>query len=205
MCNLGAVVRIHCMDKIIVYARVSTEGQNHDSQLSELREYCARRNWTHVEEIIDTVSGAKSSRKGLDRLMTLVRSRKVDIVVCYKLDRLGRSFPHLAQLIHEFDNNGVALICTSQGIDTSGDNLAGRLTMHILVAMADFERGLIKERTIAGLKAARAKGVRLGRKPTLNAHRENVARLRAQGHTGRAIAKELGIPSSSVFKLIAGL
>jgi DNA invertase Pin-like site-specific DNA recombinase len=104
---------------VVIYARVSTDKQNHDSQLTELREYCARRKWTGVEEITDTVSGVNSSRKGLDRLMAAVRRGKVDIVVCYKLDRLGRSLAHLAAMIAEFTAHNVALIVPEQGIDTS--------------------------------------------------------------------------------------
>ena len=74
--------------------------------------------------------------------------------------------------------------------------------MHVLIAMAQFERSLIQERTRAGLRVARAKGVRLGRPPSLNPHFSEVARLRAQGTSGRQIAKELGIPSSTAFKII---
>jgi Resolvase, N terminal domain len=84
--------------KAIIYARVSTDKQNHDSQLQDLRVYCTRHGWTEVEEISAVISGAKSSRKGLDRLMAAVRRGKVDIVVCFKLDRLGRSLSHLAQI-----------------------------------------------------------------------------------------------------------
>ena len=87
--------------------------------------------------------------------MAAVRKRKIDIILCVKLDRLGRSFPHLAQMIFEFDSNSVALICTSQPIDTSEENPAGRLIMHVLIAMSEFERSLIKERTRAGLRVAK--------------------------------------------------
>ena len=84
--------------KAAIYARVSTDKQTHDSQLNELREYCARRNWTHVAEYCDTISGSKFSREALDRLMADVRRSRVDVVICFKLDRLGRSPPHLAQM-----------------------------------------------------------------------------------------------------------
>jgi DNA invertase Pin-like site-specific DNA recombinase len=86
---------------VVIYARVSTNKQNHDSQLTELREYCARRKW-EVKEIVDTASGVKSSREGLDRLMKAVRRGKIDVVVCYKIDRLACSLAHLA--------NGAAFI-----------------------------------------------------------------------------------------------
>ena len=134
--------------------------------------------------------------------MADVRKHRIDVILCVKLDGLGRSLLHMAQLIFELDSNGVALVCTSQPIDTSKENPAGRLTMHILIAMADFERSLIKERTLAGLKAARAKGARLGRPATLGAHAAKVATLGSQGLSVRAIGKELRLPASSVFKAL---
>jgi DNA invertase Pin-like site-specific DNA recombinase len=191
--------------KAIIYTRVSTDKQNHDPQLQDLREYCTRRGWTEVEEISDVISGAKSSRKGLDRLMQAVRRGKVDLVVCFKLDRLGRSLSHLAQIIDEFNTHKVALVVPAQGIDTSEGNPAGKLQLHILCAVAEFEREIIRERVNAGLAAAKKKGVRFGRPATLDAHRDDIARLRAMGKTGRAIAAELGVPAGSVFHVIGEL
>src|SRR4051794_2954255 len=132
--------------KTIIYARVSTDQQSHQSQLFELRDYCQRRGWAEVTEYTDKVSGTKFSRQGLDALMSEVRKSKVARVVVFKLDRLGRSLPHLGQLIGEFTTYGTALVCTSQGIDTSDSNPAGRLQLGVLVAVAEFERELIRER-----------------------------------------------------------
>ena len=126
--------------------------------------------------------------------MTAVRKRQIDVILCVKLDRLGRAFPHLAQMIFEFDSNSVALICTSQPIDTSEENPAGRLIMHVLIAMAEFERSLIKERTRAGLKVARAKGVKFGRpeRPVTQKCRELVQSFReGKIRTYRELAKAL--------------
>jgi DNA invertase Pin-like site-specific DNA recombinase len=131
--------------RIIIYGRVSTPEQRHDSQLVEVQDYCARR-WGDnitVTVITDTASGARTSREGLDRLMHLVRRNKVDVVACFKLDRLGCSLPRLAQVITEFDQHNVAIVATSQGIDTNQDSPAGRLQMHVLMAVAEFERSLI--------------------------------------------------------------
>ena len=189
--------------KTIIYTRVSTDTQNHDSQLQELREYCTRRGWTEVEEITDTISGTKTSRAGLDRLMALVRRGKVDIVVCFKLDRLGRSLSHLAALIGEFNAHNVALVVPAQGIDTSGANSAARLQLNILCAVAEFERDLIRERTLAGLKAARARGATLGRPRSIDQYRSQVLELKGRGMSRRAIAGELGIPASNVGRLLA--
>src|SRR4026208_1392760 len=109
--------------RIVIYGRVSTAEQRHDSQIAEVQDYCARR-WGDkfaASIITDTASGAKTSREGLDRLMNLVRRNKVDVVACFKLDRLGRSLPHLAQIITELDQHNVAIVATSQGIDTNHD------------------------------------------------------------------------------------
>ena len=191
--------------RIALYYRVSTDDQSIDPQRLELHEYCKRRGWRVAAEYSDTASGANFTQAGFDGLMKAVRKRKIDVILCVKLDRLGRSLPHLAQIISELDGNGVALVCSSQAIDTSDENPAGRLIMHVLMAVAQFERSLIQERTRAGLRVARAKGVRLGRPPSLNPHYNDVAGLRAQGFTGRAISRELGIPSSTAFKIIGQL
>jgi putative DNA-invertase from lambdoid prophage Rac len=190
---------------VVIYTRVSTDKQTADSQLASLREYCARRGWQDVQVITDTISGSKISRKGLDQLMKAVRAGTVDIVLCYNLDRLGRSLSHLVQLLGEFAAHEVALIVPGQGINTSSSNPASALLLNVLGAIAQFEHSIIVERVNAGLAAARRRGVKLGRRPTLGIHQSEVARLRNLGYSGRAIAKELGIPSSSVFKLIAGL
>ena len=189
--------------RVVIYGRVSTADQSHESQLREVGEYCARR-WADLAEVItitDTASGAKTSREGLDRLMKLVRRGKVDVIVCYKLDRLGRSLPHLAQIISELDQHNISLVATSQGIDTNQDSPAGRLQMHVLIAVAEFERSLIVERVRAGQAAARAKGVKFGRPATLWKHRERIVSLLQQGISCRKIAAQTGLPLGSVFNI----
>ena len=191
--------------KAIIYTRVSTDKQNHDSQLQDLRGYCARRGWTNVEEISDTVSGTKSSRNGLDRLMAAVRRGNVDVVVAYKLDRLGRSLAHLAQLIGEFATNRTALVIPGQGIDTTAANPAAQLQLNILCAVAEFERELIRERVNAGLASAKAKGVKLGRPAKANPNTAAIALLRGEGLSGRGIGKRLGLPAGTVFSILGQL
>jgi len=178
-----------------LYLRVSTSEQNCDAQRRELQELAVRRGWEDVVEYNDKISGAKFTRAGLDRLMADVRRGKIERVVVSKLDRLGRSLGHLAQIIGEFDVYAVALIAPSQSIDTSHSNPAGRLQMHVLMAVAEFERSLIRERTKAGLSAARAGGARLGRKPiTLNAsQRDALAAWRSSPTTVRDLADKLGV------------
>jgi DNA invertase Pin-like site-specific DNA recombinase len=193
--------------RVIIYGRISTAEQRHDSQIAEVQDYVGKR-WgdkVAVTVITDTASGAKTSREGLDRVMQLVRRNKVDVVACFKLDRLGRSLPHLASVIGEFDQHDVAIVATSQGLDTNQDSPAGRLQMHVLMAVAEFERSLIVERVRAGQAAARAKGVKFGRPATLNQHRETVTELLKSGWSCRRIASEKQIPLGSVFRLSRSL
>jgi putative DNA-invertase from lambdoid prophage Rac len=188
--------------RVVIYSRVSTDRQAHDSQLQEVRAYCARRGWRDVEEFSETASGAKTNRQRLDALMALVRRGKVDAIVCFKLDRLGRSLAHLAQLIGELQTNRVALICTSQGIDTSASNPAAQLQLNILCAVAEFEREIIRERVNSGLRAARARGATLGRPSTLQKYMPQVRRLLQSGTTVANIARELQLAYSSAHKLV---
>jgi len=148
--------------KAAIYLRVSTKDQSVDSQRADTERVAKARGYepTFFE---DQASGAKCSRQALDRMMGRVRRREFDAVICYKLDRLGRSLPHLAQLIGELDSNGVGLIVCGQGIDTTDSNPAARLQMHVLMAVAEFERSMISDRTLAGLEAAKKRGVKLGR------------------------------------------
>jgi DNA invertase Pin-like site-specific DNA recombinase len=189
--------------RIAVYGRVSTDAQSHASQLREVRAY-VRRRWPKavVTEYLDKASGARFSRSALDILMAEVRQSRVDVLAVYKLDRLGRSLQHLAQLIGEFEAHGTALVATSQGIDTSESNPAGRLQMHVLAAVAEFERSVIRERINAGLAAARERGTILGRPRTLHRHKSAVAKLSRSGLSGRRIAAKLNIPPGSVFAVL---
>jgi DNA invertase Pin-like site-specific DNA recombinase len=187
--------------RIAIYLRVSTDRQTTDSQVVELREYCTRRGWTNVIEYTDTASGAKFSRRGLDALMRNVRQGRIDAVVAYKLDRLGRSLPHLAQLIGEMTAHRVALVIPAQGIDTSASNPASQLQLNILMAVSEFERDIIRERVNSGLRAARARGVRLGRPPLLLKHLPRVRELLRSGLSISAAARAAGLPYSSAHKL----
>jgi DNA invertase Pin-like site-specific DNA recombinase len=186
--------------KTVIYVRVSTQEQSTDSQELELKAICQARGWKEVEIIKDVISGKKSARPGLDALMAQVRTGKVERVVCFKLDRLARSVVHLAALVSELEACNVALIVPSQGIDTSTSNPAGRLTLNLLSAVAEFERDIIRERVLAGLKAAKANGISLGRPITHNATPAQVQELAKQGLGPRAIGRQLSIPFSTAAK-----
>jgi DNA invertase Pin-like site-specific DNA recombinase len=181
-----------------IYVRVSTQDQRHDSQLRELNAYCRQRGWKDLIYYQEKESGAKGSRPQLNQMMGDMRGGKVKRVVAFKLDRLGRSLTHLALMMDEMSRLRVPLICTSQGIDTSDDNPAGKLQLGVLMAVAEFERSLIKERVNAGLAAAKARGVRLGRPRTLDGRAAEIRALRRKGLGVREIARNLKMAPSSV-------
>jgi putative DNA-invertase from lambdoid prophage Rac len=184
---------------VAIYARVSTDAQNHASQLHEVRDYVKRR-WptAQLSQYLDKASGARSSREGLDALMAQVRRGKVDLVAVYHLDRLGRSIQHLLQLTEQLRTHRTALVVAAQGIDTSDDNPAGELTLNVLAAVAQFERKIIVQRVRSGLAAARARGVRLGRQRTLDRYVSSVRKLMTKGLSESKIAARLKIPIGSV-------
>jgi DNA invertase Pin-like site-specific DNA recombinase len=135
-------------------------------------------------------------------MMAEVRKGRIDVLAVYKLDRLGRSLQHLAQLIGELETHGTALLASSQGIDTSENNPAGRLQMHVLAAVAEFERSVIVERINASLAVARERGAKFGRPRTLDRHVSAAAKLSRKGLSGRKIAAKLNIPEGSVFAVL---
>jgi DNA invertase Pin-like site-specific DNA recombinase len=136
-------------------------------------------------------------------MMRDIRRGRIEAVVAYRLDRLGRSLAHLVQIINEMTTHRVALIVPDQAIDTSASNPASQLQLNILAAVAEFEREIIRERVNAGLKAARAPGKRLGRPATLERHLPRVEALLRSGMTVSALARELALPYSSAHKLVA--
>lgn len=188
--------------RVAVYLRVSTESQSHDSQEDELNEYCQRRGWKQIEWFRDTASGARQDRKGLTELMARVRRGKVDVILAFKLDRIARSLSHLAQVLAELQLYRVALICPSQGIDTSNQNPAAQLQINILAAVAQFERELITERVRSGILAAQARGVKLGRPSRSDKVMGQVKNLRRDGLKAKDISARLGLPYSSVTEIL---
>src|SRR5512145_2511183 len=146
-----------------IYARVSTFDQEPENQLQELRRYVDARGWIAVEYVDRGVSGAKDRRPALDQLLADAKRRRFDVLVCWRLDRLGRSLKHLISLLDDLQALGVAFVSLAEGIDATTP--AGKLQMHILGAIAEFERERIRERVRAGLARARTQGKRLGRPP----------------------------------------
>ena len=144
--------------KAVIYARVSKEELNLEHQIKACQTFSFQQNYKVVNIYSDKVSGSKSRRPELNRLTTDMRAGKFDVVVIWKLDRLGRSLQHLLRIVDEFKKFNIDFVCVSQNIDTS--TASGNFTFHILGAVAEFERTLISERTKEGLKNAKNVGKR---------------------------------------------
>jgi DNA invertase Pin-like site-specific DNA recombinase len=184
--------------KAAIYARVSTVDQEPENQLRELRRYVEARGWSPVEYTDRGVSGAKDRRPALDQLLADARRRRFDVVVCWRLDRLGRNLRHLITLLDDLQALGVAFVSLAEGIDATTP--AGKLQMHILGAIAEFERGRIVERVRAGLARAKAQGTRLGR-PRRRIDPDQLAGV--AGLPEREAARRLGIPRSTLQRWLA--
>src|SRR5467141_1512158 len=132
--------------KAAIYARVSTVEQTADNQLLELRRYVEARGWTAVEYVDKGVSGAKDRRPALDALVKDAKRRKFDVLVCWRLDRLGRNLRHLILLLDDLQGLGIGFVTLGEGIDTTSPT--GRLVLHVLGAISEFERERLRERVL---------------------------------------------------------
>ncbi len=189
------------MQPIALYARVSTGEQHPEAQLVELRAYAKRRGVETVEYVDQGVSGRRQRRPALDRVLRAARRQEVSAVVVVRLDRLARSLAHMARLGEELKELDVELVSLREGIDTR--TAAGRAMFGMCGVFAQLEGDLIRERTVAGLKAARRRGVQLGRPRALDrSQHQRVLRLRRSGHSVRAIAERLGVGVATVHRVI---
>ena len=179
-------------ETLIGYARVSTDDQNASLQVDALKKAGC------VKVFTDHASGSKASRPELDRMLDQLRPR--DIVVVWRLDRLGRSLKNLIELVEDVADKGVGFRSLSESIDTTTAN--GRLFFSIMGALAEFERDLIQERTKAGLLAARARGRIGGRPSVMNAKKIDKARklYDSRQHTVADIAEMLNVSVATIYR-----
>jgi DNA invertase Pin-like site-specific DNA recombinase len=173
------------------YARVSTSDQDEALQLDALAKAGCDRLFT------DRASGAVDDRPGLAELLD--HARAGDVVVVWRLDRLGRSLRHLIDTVRLLEDRRVGFRSLTESIDTSSPG--GKLIFHVFAALAEFERDLIRERTRAGLAAARARG-RVGGRPSVwtAEKREQAERMLAAGKSVSTVAKVLGVSRASVYR-----
>src|SRR5918992_176500 len=177
---------------LIGYARVSTHEQTLNLQKDALE------NAGCTKIFIDTASGAKTERKGLEEALTYVR--KGDTLVVWRLDRLGRSLPHLIATMTDLEVQGIGFKSVTENIDTTTSG--GKLIFHIFGALAEFERNLIRERTAAGLIAARARGRKGGRPKALTPKQCSIAQeLYEKHHPIAEICRALNISRATLYRL----
>lgn len=187
----------------LVYARVSTndKGQRPEIQVAEVEAYCLARGWAQAKVVIDHgYSGGNDQRPGLKRVLALARSRQIDVVVVTKLDRMARSLRHLVTLLDEFSTLGVSFVSLRDQIDLS--TASGRLMLHIIGAFAEFERSLVRERTLAGLAYARSRGKTLGR--PINTDYEAIRNCLAAGLSHAEIRNQLGVSKGAIWRSTRG-
>lgn len=176
---------------LIGYARVSTVDQNLNLQKDALLKAGCK------EVFEDIISGSKSERQGLDKLLKYVRPG--DTVVVWKLDRLGRSLKHLIELVQMFNDRGIGFKSLQENIDTT--TASGKLFLHIFGALAEFERELIRERTLAGLKSALERGRKGGRPRTMDEKKIEQARALHRSQIPISeICTTLGISKGTLYR-----
>jgi len=192
------------MKRIAIYARVSTDKQTCENQLQELRVIAERMNYTIVDEFIDNgISGMKTrqNRPALDQLMKSATQRRFDMVMCWSIDRLGRSLQNLVEILNELQALKIDLFFLQQGMDTTTPS--GRMIFSVFGAIGEFERNLIRERVIAGQKRAVANGVKMGRPSKMNdGMRSAIQLLREKGMGIKQIARELKVGIGTVYSVI---
>ncbi len=179
------------------YARVSTDTQTHDAQIAALKAAGCGKIFTEV------ASGAKKARPVLSEVMGYLRPDAGDTLVVYKLDRVARSLPNLIEIMDHLKANGIEFQSVTEAIDTNTPG--GRLLFHIVAAIAEFERDLIRERTQAGLKAAKEKG-RVGGRPRRMTDDKIVAvrELLASGVVVRDAAAAVGVSVPTLYRWLPG-
>jgi len=182
-----------------IYARVSTSNHQQDVglQVDELQTVAQQRGWVLTEVYTDEgVSGSKSSRPALDRMMEDAKAGKIDLVVIWKLDRLARSVVNLLDVVENLQAWGVGLVSVRDAhVDTTTP--AGRFSLQILGAVAELERSLIQERVKAGVARAQAKGIHCGR-PVVDVDIRPALAMMREGHGLKATAGALGVSRSTL-------
>ena len=189
--------------RVAMYVRVSTNEQRTDLQENELKEYAERRGWTVYRVYKDHgESGAKRSRPALDEMLADCRRRRFEVIAIWKLDRLARSLAQLIYIVELCKTVGVQFLSLTDSVDTTSP--AGMLVFHVFGAIAQFERELIRERTMAGVREARRKGKRIGR-PAVAVTQEQVESIRKERTEKklsiRKLARKFGLSASRVHLL----
>lgn len=189
--------------RVAFYLRVSTGGQTVENQRQELAKAAEHRGWEIVEIYSDNgVSGkhGRDKRPAFDRLCKDAVAGKFDLIAAWSVDRLGRSVLHLAQFVEDMRAAGVGLFLLKQGLDS--ETPTGRAMLGMCSVFAELEREIIRERIHSGLARAKAQGKTLGRKPVTSAVEDQIRELRAEGLGKGKIARQLGIGTGTVQRVL---
>ncbi len=185
--------------RVALYLRVSTDSQTVENQRRELDAVAERMGWNIVDVLADEgISGAKGrdKRPAYDRLMTMVTRKEIDLIACWSVDRLGRSLQHLITFLGEINARGVDLYLHTQGLDTSTP--AGRAMFSMLSVFSEFERAILRERIMAGLRRSSKKS---GRPPLDYLVRRKIEKALGQGMSINATAKKLKVGVGTVHRI----
>jgi DNA invertase Pin-like site-specific DNA recombinase len=190
--------------RVCIYARVSTSQQTTENQIQALREVAERSGYEIVKIYSDDgISGSKGreDRPALNQMMKDAVNRQFEIVMCWSIDRLGRSITNLIEIMNELNELKIDMFFSQQSIDTQ--TASGRMIFGIFSSLASFEREIIRERVMAGLDRARKNGVKLGRPSTVNnGVRNAILILKDKGVGVRETCRKLGIGCATYYSAI---
>ena len=196
------------MSSTAVYVRVSSKRQDTASQEPDIRRYLAANSLEDAPVYRDRFTGRTMERPGFSKLIAAIRAGEVKNVIVWRLDRLGRTASGLAELFAELSARRVNLVSLRDGLDLSTP--AGRLMGHVLASVAEYETEIRAERVLAGLEAARERGVKLGRPVGVHTRiavvpeqERQVRRLRAEGHGVTEIARAVGLSRPTIYRLLS--
>jgi len=187
------------MKRAALYMRVSTLDQHPETQLHDLRQMAAQRDYEIINEYTDRASGVKARRPGLDQMLADARRGRFDVVLVWASDRIARSVRHYLEVLDELNRLKIEFISFRENIDTGGP--LGRAIVVIIAAIAELERSLIVERVRAGMRRAQLEGTHIGRLPLTLDH-EAIQRERYQGQSLRQIAKGHHISTATVQRVL---
>jgi DNA invertase Pin-like site-specific DNA recombinase len=185
--------------KTAIYIRVSTDKQQTDMQLHDLKMYCALHNIRNYDVYDDYYSGTKLSRPNFDLLMRACREKKYDRVIIWKFDRLSRNVRDFLNIFHDLNSLGVSIVSFKDGFDPSSS--IGKAMLHIMMALSELEVDNIRMRTRAGMAAAKARGKRLGKVPRYFDQKKFELLFRNGTHM-QSIANNLGFSKSQLYRIV---
>jgi DNA invertase Pin-like site-specific DNA recombinase len=191
--------------RVVIYARVSTldKGQNPETQLLPLREYCQLRGFELVGEFIDYASGQTEKRPQYSKMMDWAKKRQMDVILVWRYDRFARSTHALVNALKRFQSLGIDFISFQENVDTTTPQ--GELIFSIMASLAQFETALISQRVKAGMARAKAKGKRISRPTLAKTKQKQIENLYNQGVSINKIHKQLGIAYGSAWNYIQQL